>query len=373
MGAHGREWLARDAAGFVGRQASMSIVVISIVTILVIDLMFHLIAVKVAVPVFEGRPPFRPESCPSNPSFDTISFPTTNKLRLRGTLFRNSCGAARGLIIFCHEFGSNRWTAQHYCEALLQSGFDVFAFDFRNQGDSDELPGYRPLHWLTEYEVEDVHAAIAYVRSQPELKDLPLAMYGMSRGGVASLVAASQEPAIKCLVCDGAYSARSMLQHYIRRWGAVLYVSEAVLRLVPDWHIDLTINMVLKVSQIRQGCRYIDLERALSKLRQPLLMISGERDTYVIPELTHKLHRLTRQNSDSVWIVPGAKHNRARSVATDTYDNRLQRFFAILGPGQFSSSAPAVSGAKSVELVTEDSSDEPAVVLAVSASSGEPD
>lgn len=351
----------------------MLALVITVTTLLVVDLLFHLIAVKVAVPVFEGRPPFYPESSPPDATAETVTFPTSNNLRLCGTLFRNPRGANRGLIVFGHEYGANRWTAQNYCEGLLQAGFDIFAFDFRNHGDSDQLPGYRPLHWLTEYEVDDVNAAIAYVRTRPDLKDLPIGLYGMSRGGVASLVAASRDPSIKCLVCDGAYSARLMLQYYIRRWGGVLYVPDKVVQMVPDWHIDLTINMVLKVSQIRQGCRYADLERALANLKQPLLMISGERDTYVIPELTHKLHRLTRQNSDSVWIVPKAKHNMARSVATATYDNRLQRFFAILGPGPITDPLPPSPPTKpSAPRLADAPTQEPDEALTHTAA-GEPD
>ena len=308
------------------------------------EVVFAFLMIVLGILVFEGRPPFSPEQFAPDSSAESISFVTTNNLRLQGSLFRNTRGPARALILFCHEFGSNRWSAQYYCKGLLQAGFDVFAFDFRNQGDSDELPGYRPLHWLTQYEVQDVRAALACIKDRPDLKDLPLGLLGISRGGVAGLIAAADEPSIKCVVSDGAYSAFSMLQHYIRRWGGVLYLPDSVLRRIPQWHISLTIHLVMKVSQIRQGCRYVDLERALARITQPVLMISGERDTYVIPELTHKLHLLTRQKIDSVWIVPGAKHNKARSVATAAYDNRLQRFFSLLGPSQ---TTPTVSASVS--------------------------
>jgi hypothetical protein len=37
-----------------------------------------------------------------------------------------------------------------YAPALLEAGFAVFSFDFRNQGSSDSLPGYHAKHWLSE-------------------------------------------------------------------------------------------------------------------------------------------------------------------------------------------------------------------------------
>lgn len=310
----------------------LSVVVTIILVLLVCDLIFRLVAVRVAVPVFENRPPFGPETFSPDPQIDSFNFPSGSNLQLRGCLFRNPSGPARGLVLFCPEYGSDRWSARHYCSGLLQAGFDVLTFDFRNQGDSDHLPGYRPLHWTTEFEVEDVRAAIQYARSRTDLKSLPLALFGVSRGGVAALVTAAREPGIKCVASDGAYSAFNMIQHYIQRWGNLLYLPKILHNRVPQWHIDLTIQMVLKLSQWRKSCRYVNLEESLSLLRCPVLLISGERDTYVVPELTHKLHAMTGQTSDAVWIIPKAKHNKGRQIATAAYDNRLQKFFALLGP-----------------------------------------
>ena len=44
----------------------------------------------------------------------------------------------------------------------------MFAFEARNQGQSDSMPGYEPLQWVTRYEVRDTRAALAYVRSRPD-------------------------------------------------------------------------------------------------------------------------------------------------------------------------------------------------------------
>ena len=69
-----------------------------------------------------------------------------------------------------------------------------------------------------------------------------------------------------------------MLLHYVGRWGS-LYIPSWLLKLLPRWHVALTLMLVEFVSQVRKGCRYAKIEKALSKLRDmPLLMISGERE-----------------------------------------------------------------------------------------------
>ena len=58
------------------------------------------------------------------------------------------------MILFGLEFGSNRWSCVPYCEFLREAGYDVFTFEPRDQGDSPAQPGYEPLQWVTDFEVE---------------------------------------------------------------------------------------------------------------------------------------------------------------------------------------------------------------------------
>src|SRR5262249_21707761 len=70
---------------------------------------------------------------------------------------------------------------------------------------------------------------------------------------------------------------------------------------------------------------------AMSRLRdKPVLMISGQRDNYVIPSMTYNLHARTGQDPSGVWIVPEAKHNMAREADPAEYDRRLVDFFSFL-------------------------------------------
>jgi pimeloyl-ACP methyl ester carboxylesterase len=156
-----------------------------------------------------------------------------------------------------------------------------------------------------------------------------LGLLGVSRGASAALAAAARTPAVQCVVSDGAFSVSTLLVDFARRWGQ-LYLPAAMLRCVPLWHVRLTIQLMKWISQARRGCVYSNLERGLRRLQsKPVLMISGESDNYVSPEITRGLQRLTRQDAGGgAWIAPKARHNLARQVNSETYDRLLVAFFS---------------------------------------------
>src|SRR5262249_38083647 len=137
---------------------------------------------------------------------EDVRFPTTDGLSLCGCYLRARAQTRRGVILFGLEFGSNRWACVPYCEFLLDGGFDVFAFESRGQGDSQVQPGYKPLQWVTKYEVCDVQAALAYLKSRDDADPRGIGFFGISKGGSAGLIAGSREPFLRCFVTDGIFA-----------------------------------------------------------------------------------------------------------------------------------------------------------------------
>lgn len=304
------------------------LIIIVVLLLLVFELLLQFLVIRVALPIFDGGAPLQAERFPADPSAESLTIATSSGLRLAGSLFRTLQGEPRGLILFCHEFNSDRWSALSYCEGLLAAGFHILAFDFRNHGDSDHMPGYRPNCWLTHFEVDDVLAAVDCVAGRLDLEYLPLGVFGVSRGGAAALMAAARDPRIRRVATDSVYSCDEMLLHFMTRWES-LYFPEWGLKQFPRWHWRLTFLMIRAVSQLRRGCRYANIEAALTRLRDtPLFMLSGKRDTYVGPPITANLYSRSGQNAYPVWIVPDAKHNQSRPTAPDEYDCRLLEFFS---------------------------------------------
>ena len=123
-----------------------------------------------------------------------VTFRAFDNLNLCGMfLFGKHGGRPKGLVIFAHEFSSDMYSCARYCRPLLESGYDVFSFDFRGHGESSGAPGYQPRQWPTDCEVNDVLGAIAYVEDWLEEHGHPvgIGLFGISRGAGAAIIAAA--------------------------------------------------------------------------------------------------------------------------------------------------------------------------------------
>jgi uncharacterized protein len=299
---------------------------------IVIDSVIRVIAVFAILPILERPPPFAVEPTAPSPTAEPVTFTSSDGITLRGSLHMPTNGVPRAIVIFCPELGGDHWSAGWYCRALQSAGFAVFGFDFRNQGESDRMPGYAPIHWLTNYEVLDTKAAIDYARQRPDLAGLPIGLFGVSRGGSAALVGAAQSPDVRCVACEGAFSFSTMTLHYALRWSS-LYFPSWLLRLLPIWHVRTTLMMARRVSELRRHCRYVILEDWLGGLgNRPVLMIVGGRDTYVLPEISETLFERFPQATSRRWLVKTAKHNMAREVDPEEFDRRMVEFFLQMAP-----------------------------------------
>jgi pimeloyl-ACP methyl ester carboxylesterase len=277
--------------------------------------------------IFETKPPFNVPIYPPQPLAETIEFPTTHGLTLRGSLYRATVRPARGLILFLPELDGTHWSAMSYAESLVHAGFDLAAFDFRNQGESDSMPDYVPLHWPTSWELDDARAALKYVRSRSDLRDLPLGLFGISRGSQPALALAAESADVRATCCEGAYGTSMLVLLFSLRW-AFLFVPDWLIKLLPKWHFESTLALVRWASEWRRRCRYLVIERILPRLKsRPVLLIAGERDNYVPPEISQRLQACIGDSAE-VWIVPQAKHNRAREAEPAEYDRRLVEFFS---------------------------------------------
>ena len=83
---------------------------------------------------------------------------------------------------------------------------------------------------------------------------------------------------------------------------------------------------VKKVARNR-GVTYPSVEKAAARLHRPLLMIHGEGDTYIKPEMARAIFTRAAGAPKKLWLVPQAKHNQALHVAGDDYARQVVRFF----------------------------------------------
>lgn len=295
--------------------------------LVLLDLAFRLYCARLILTIFDKPLRLRVDDPPAAPQAERVAIASSDGITLRGSLHRSEAGPARGLVVFCPELNGSHWSAATYCRGLIDNGFDVLAFDFRNQGESDVHDGYRPLHWVTNYEIDDVRAVLKYVRSRQDLRDLPLGLMGVSRGGGAALAVAALDQRVQRVATEGAFSTEAMQLHYTLRWASV-YVPSWLMRFVPMWHTRGTLFLCRLLSQRRRRCRYANLPRLLPCLKgRPVLLIAGEADSYVPMSIPQEMTRQIGGNAWELWTVPQAKHNRARRADPHVYDEKLTAFF----------------------------------------------
>ena len=141
------------------------------------------------------------------------------------------------MIVYCHEYLSDRWSFHPYVDHLRDLGYDIFTFDFRNHGASDRDPGYAPLQWTTDHEVRDLRAALAYLRTRARsrsgrfraLRRQPGRDDGAARRPPTSPTSGASSPTAR-------FPTRGTMVPYILRWAEIYVRSRSCCeRLIPIW------------------------------------------------------------------------------------------------------------------------------------------
>jgi pimeloyl-ACP methyl ester carboxylesterase len=277
--------------------------------------------------IFEENPIFAPTAGTEAPAAECVEFCTPEGLTLNGSYLETTSGQPHGIVVFCHEFRSDRWSGVAYWECLQRAGFDIFAFDFRNHGESEKDPAYSPRHWVTNYELDDLEAALAYLKTRRRTAAIPIGLFGISRGGGAAIAVAARDRSIRCVVTDGAFPTHSTMLAYMKKWMLLVVGEKWWIRFLPECYIAFVRNVVLARVERDLGCHFVKLERSIRKIApRPILMIHGGRDSYIRPDIASQFFECAGEPRE-FWVVHGARHNACLEIAGDEYRRRVLAFF----------------------------------------------
>ncbi|NOX59007.1 MAG: alpha/beta hydrolase [Planctomycetes bacterium] len=261
---------------------------------------------------------------------EAVDFRAFDGHLLRGVFLPpNPDASLKGTIIFAHELDSDKYSANLYCKALRDDGFEIFALDFRGQGESAHEDNYKVRLWPSDREQSDMLGAIAFVEDRLErqgrLREVGLA--GISRGAGAAIIAAVNVPTVKAIMIDGGFSTDAYLEYLMQRWVGIF----AKVRLVYENHHPafwrflrwLTMREVSR----RLGCRFPSVRKAVPRLgATPMLVIHGEKDGHIPVAQAQMIFELAR-GPKYLWICPRAKHNQSVATQPELYENYSVRFF----------------------------------------------
>lgn len=190
---------------------------------------------------------------------------------------------ARGMVLFAHGSGSSRFSRRNrqVAEALNDSGYATLLFDLLNPEEHERDVHTREYRFDIPLLAGRLMHAVDHVARDPELRDLPVGLFGASTGAAAALIAAAERPAL--------------VRAVVSRGGR------------PDLAGD-----------------------ALGNVRAPVLLIVGGLDAPVIDMNRHAAARLNAEHR--VVVVPGASHlfeepgklEEVQHLAFDWFDRYLK-------------------------------------------------
>src|SRR5262249_60534237 len=110
--------------------------------------------------------------------------------------------------------------------------------------------------------------------------------FGISKGGSAGLLAAADDPFVRCCVTDGAFATHTTMLPYMRRWFAIYNNRTWLHSVLPDWLYGLFARATLRQVRRETGLDFPHLEAALPRLApRPPLRVPGGGGTLITPEM----------------------------------------------------------------------------------------
>lgn len=226
-------------------------------------------------------------------------------------------GSVLPVVLFVHGFkGFKDWGAfPDACEELTRAGFAVLAFNLSLNGvgksmtefDEPELFKRQTLS----QDLADVGSVIEAIKSKEIHSDKAImdtdriGIFGHSRGGHTSVVAAAEYTEIQCLV------TWSAVADYNKRWSK---------EMVNDWSKKgftqiknsrtgevLNLDKVVYDDAMQNSSRLMAIER-VKELYIPSMFIAGKDDEAVPALESEKLYRASPADDKEIRLIPNAGH-----------------------------------------------------------------
>lgn len=245
-------------------------------------------------------------------AFESITFASADGLSLAGWFVPAAAGRANGAaIVLCHGYGSNRAEMLSEAVILTRRGYSALLFDFRGHGESEG-----DLVTLGYEEVKDVQAAVAYLRTRPEVTPTRIGVLGHSMGAATVIRAAAQTPEIRAVAAEGAYAslADTITDNFDNFTGLPRFPFAPLTLALGAWQTGLNAEQVRPVD---------DVARISPR---PILLIHGLADAAVAPENAQQLYRAAGEPK-SLWQPAGVGHATAASQRPAEFEAQVIAFF----------------------------------------------
>ncbi|MGE8001240.1 alpha/beta hydrolase [Lysinibacillus sp. NPDC093190] len=231
-------------------------------------------------------------------------------LKLHAYTLKNKNETNKWAIVF-HGYSSDGSQMSKYAKHFYDTGYNVLVPDARAHGKSEG--DYIGMGW---HDRLDVVSWINNVTNSD--KNAEIILYGISMGGATVMMASGEDLPnnVKAIIEDCGYSSV---------WGEFSYQLQEIFHLpafpimnfssiVTKLRADYTLGEANTVEQVAQS-------------KTPMLFIHGSNDTFVPSDMLNEVYEAANVPKEK-FIVEGAGHGGAESIAGDAYWETINNFLA---------------------------------------------
>lgn len=221
-----------------------------------------------------------------------------NRSSLYDVIYQSS-DAKLPLILFCHGFkGFKDWG--HFpliARELAEAGFAVVKFNFSHNGvglenteEFTDLDAFSENNYL--FELEDIDLLMQHLQNETSLQAIvnfkDISIIGHSRGGSIALLKASQDKRIKRVV---SWAAVADLEERLPSPEELEEWRKSGVRNILNGRTGQNMPMKYQfVEVLHDNAKMLNVERAVKRMKKPMLIVHGENDQSVTLEHGYALH-----------------------------------------------------------------------------------
>lgn len=220
-------------------------------------------------------------------------------------------GDLRSLAILLSGYGDTQDQMLPIAEFLHQAGFNVLTYNSRARA-----PSGGEYVTLGVLEQRDLLSVVDYAAARSDVDSKRIGVLGISMGGSTAILSAAKDKRIRAVVDDSGFSdaprvIAASFEHFIH---LPAFPFAPLTIAIADYRARIDVDSVRPVEVIGE----------ISP--RPLLIIHESGDLVVPADNSLRNFAAARQPKE-LWLVPGAGHGHAHTVAKSEYEKRVKDFF----------------------------------------------
>ncbi|WP_297299473.1 alpha/beta hydrolase [uncultured Brachyspira sp.] len=233
---------------------------------------------------------------------------SSDNLKLHAHLINNESNV---YVIIVHPYEGRGAYMKYFAEKFYNMGFNILAVDLRTHGESEGK-----IYSLGYLERLDVLAWIKFINDN--YNDSKIILYGISMGANAIMMSSAEDLPnnVKAIIEDAGFSnAYEQLK--------------ARVDLAYKFSFIPIVELTSLMAKIRLGFSFddINVEKAVSKSKTPILFIHGKKDSLVNCNMVHKLYNACSSEKEKL-IIENGEHIKAVLSNENLYWDTIKTFIS---------------------------------------------